>query len=96
MVNYNDEWNVQLCQTVHLSAENTHTAKVKCDCSVSGFIGVGLFIDNTYIPNSVKEIYQYDQPVTFRLVINCDHLYDRPKTVYRFRIVKINMLLIFV
>ena len=81
MVYYNDEWNFQLCITVNVHAENAITAKVKCDCSVPGFIGVGLVIDNTYVNNSIKEIFHYDQNVTFKLVSQCNHFHNSPKTI---------------
>ena len=69
MVYYNEEWNFRLCTTKSFSTvgDDGQTAKMKCDCTVPGFIGVGLVIDDTtYIPNSVKEIFHYVQNVTFR------------------------------
>ena len=69
MVNYNDEWNFELCRTIHLSEEGETSAKVKCDCSVEGFIGVGMVLDDTYVPNSVKEIFHFVQNVTFKYAL---------------------------
>ena len=65
MVNHNDKWNVELCTTLSISTVDKTRAKVKCDCNVAGFIGIGMFIDDTYIPKSVKEIFEYVQDVNF-------------------------------
>ena len=65
MVMYNEEWNYHLCTTTSISTDD-QSAKVSCDCTVPGFIAIGLVIDNTtIIEGSQKEIFHYVQNVTF-------------------------------
>ena len=70
MVFYEEEWNYNLCTMVTFTQEQKDVFYVKCDCSVSGFIGVGMVIevDNQIevIPGSIDVIYHYVQEVSFK------------------------------
>ena len=66
MVYHNDEWNFSMCRTESISVGGGTSAKFRCDCSVPGFIGVGMVIGDVYVNNSVKVLFHHVQNVTFR------------------------------
>ena len=66
MVKFQDKWNTEKCTTDIQSTGDSSQARVKCDCSVPGFIAVGVFVGNTLI--QTKEIFHSIGNITFRLV----------------------------
>ena len=55
-----------MCRTESISVGGGTSAKFRCDCSVPGFIGVGMVIGDVYVNNSVKVLFHHVQNVTFR------------------------------
>jgi hypothetical protein len=72
MVYHDDEWNFSMCRTESISVGGGTSAKFRCDCSVPGYIGVGMVIGDVYVNNSVKVLFHHVQNVTFRIDASYD------------------------
>ena len=63
LVFYNNVWNSDLCKTSSITmAANSATAYVNCDCSVTGYVAVGL-VDSQNQVTYLQEVYKFRQKV---------------------------------
>ena len=65
MVFYNNAWNPDLCKTTSITmSASGGTAYVSCDCSVTGYVAVGLIDANNKV-TYLQEVYKFRQKIQF-------------------------------
>jgi hypothetical protein len=64
MVWVNATWNDSLCVTNGITALGDGTAKVSCDCKITGFIAVFLLQSNQAMV-MLPEVYTFNQTLQF-------------------------------
>ena len=65
LVFYDNNWSADLCKTTSITmSSNSATAYVNCDCSVTGYVAVGLIDANNKV-TYLQEVYKFRQKVQF-------------------------------